>query len=728
MLMQENTCRVVTHSAQRHGPVPYASTGSLCDDTLVDVLKFRGSTHPEALVFTFRDDEGETTALTYGELDRRARVIAAAIGEHARPGDRALLVYPPGLDFVCGFFGCLYSGVLAVPTAYPRPRRPVPRLLWIAQDCMPAVVLTNSNTLRALEVAQSSPDLERARWIATDTIGGSAGERLSPRDVKPTDLAFLQYTSGSTSEPKGVMVSHANLTHNLKAICEGFDIERTGRHSQVSVFWLPAYHDMGLIGGILGPVYIGGHSILMSPASFLQQPLRWLRAISDYKAAASGGPNFAYELCVRRTTPQQRASLDLSSWQVAFCGAEPIEPETVEQFAETFAPQGFRPESFYPCYGLAECTLLAAGPLGPSRLTVKTVNRARLGKHRVVEVNADSSAAQRLVSCGQAPQGQRILIIDPSTGRCCAPNEVGEIWISGPSVAQGYWQRTDETKQTFRARVSPGDHRRYLRTGDLGFLCHGDVYVTGRLKEVIIIRGQNQYPQDLERTVQKAHPALRWGSGAAFSVEGSPEPKLVLVHEVDREHRACGFSDVVRRVRRDVTAQHGISPHAVVLIRQASLHKTTSGKTQRNLCRQAYESGTLKVLYQWTRSASDSNGHANRSRGPTPDGARHKWNGTAATETDRRMERIESWLLDWLVQRCGISRKEVDLEKPFAEYGVDSLAAVELGHELEEWLGITLTATVAWNYPTPRTLSHYLARETAGGALTNSTETNSIGD
>jgi acyl-CoA synthetase (AMP-forming)/AMP-acid ligase II/acyl carrier protein len=723
--------------------------------TLLDVLDFQVEAHPFRCAYVFCRDDGERTELTYLELARRAKAIAAELQEKLKRGDRALLVFPPGLEFLPAFFGCLYAGVLAVPATYPKPRRPMPRLAMMASDCQPAAVLTTAQTLAALEVARTAPELANLPWIAADEIADGAEAAWRRPDLSRDSLAFLQYTSGSTSDPKGVMVSHGNLLHNLEVIRHGFgvgEVEVTDS-SACGVFWLPAYHDMGLIGGILEPLYIGGPSVLMSPASFLQRPHRWLQAISEFHGAVSGAPNFAYELCVNKITPEQRAELDLSCWCIAFCGAEPIRPTTLERFAETFAPCGFRPDAFYPCYGLAESTLLASGGRGPGRPKVKTVSRAALARHQVAECDGDISDAQELVSCGQALLDQEIVIVDCETGASCPENRVGEIWIGGPSVTRGYWNHDEENAATFGGKLDERSDARFLRTGDLGFISDGQLFVTGRIKDVIIIRGRNHYPQDIERSVEDAHPALRCAGGAVFAIDGESGEQVVVVHEIDRQHRDADYDEIFRAVRREVAREHDVEVHAVVLIRQTDLARTTSGKVQRSLCRQRYLEDDLKVVAQWRTGdrresidepplATNANGHhadpascllpsascAPAAPSPLPPASplpplarpttplARPTTPLAPEEIDRLAERIETWLLDWLMRRAEVPQGELDRDKPLADYGIDSLAAVELSQELEKWLGVELTPILAWNHPTAALLARYLAGEAARAA------------
>jgi len=680
---------------------------------LLELLQFRARSNPYREAFTFLHQDEETT-ITFAELDHRARAVAAAIAEHAQPGDRALLIYPPGLEFIIGFFGCVYAGVLAVPAGYPNPRRPTSRLNAIVEDCGAAVALSTAGSITALHASRRARFPQRLRWIATDRLDLRRKDSPQLSGFAPPELAFLQYSSGSTSDPKGVLVSHRNLLHNLEMMlqAQGFAPDRDRDPARSSVFWLPPYHDAGLIGGILLPLYEGGHGILFPPTAFLQRPIRWLEVISRRRAAVSLAPNFAYELCARRAPADLPGELDLSAWELAACGAEPIRAETLDRFAATFASAGFRADSFYPCYGLAEATLFATAGRHPARPAVKTVRRSALANHRVEYAGDGGSGAQRFVGCGHAWCDQEVLIVDPQTRRRCPADHVGEIWIRGPSVAGGYWNRSEVSEQTFGARLADSGESRFLRTGDLGFISDDNLYITGRLKNVIIVRGANHYPEDIERTAGAAHRALRFDGGAAFSVPVEDQENVVVVHEVDRRTGSGDLPEVIRNLRRLVSEEHELELYAIVLIRQGGLPRTTSGKVRRDHCRQLYRSGELPVLAEWTA-------HANRVEArkaePVTNGSPAAIRpGSGAGDVDRLTEQVRVWLTDWLADRENLPAEAVDLNRPFGEYGLDSITALQLGSELEERLNIRLTPVVAWKYPTPAMLARHVAQQASG--------------
>jgi acyl-CoA synthetase (AMP-forming)/AMP-acid ligase II len=583
--------------------------------TLVEILLWRALRQPEQQIFTFLlDGEEEADNLTHAGLDERARSIAAELQSHRADGERALLLYPAGLEFIAAFFGCLYASAIAVPLPPPnlaQPQRSLPRLRAIIKDCQPSLVLTTSAILaNAAELFKQAPELRNMRWLATDEV--SSGRAMEWRDpgVTRTSLALLQYTSGSTAEPKGVMISHGNLLHNSAYIHRLFAIVPGG----VTVTWLPAFHDMGLTNGIIQPVYKGRPCYVMPAVSFLMRPMRWLQAISRYKATISGGPNFSYELCARGVTPEERETLDLSSWEVAYNGAEPIRADTMERFAAAFAACGFRPRAFHPCYGLAEATLLVSG--GSLREGMfRRIDAAAFEHNQVVEPAAEQPNLRSLVSSGHSLPDTRIVIAHPESMTACAADQVGEIWVSGPSVTEGYWNRPEDTERTCRAYLRDSGEGPFLRTGDLGFMKDGELFVTGRLKDLIIISGRNLYPQDIELTVEQSHPALRPACCAAFSVDGAREEQLIVAAEVEPRYQSGGLSPsegeasarskvrlsldveaVIRAVRRSVAEEHDVRVHKVVLLRAGRIPKTTSGKVQRRSCQASFLDGTLERL------------------------------------------------------------------------------------------------------------------------------------
>ncbi|MFP2901435.1 AMP-binding protein, partial [Corallococcus sp. 4LFB] len=663
----------------------------------MDLLRQRGADASRASGYTFLGDTGDVEASwSHAELDLYARRIAGALAGVA-PGARAVLLYPPGLDYIAGFFGCLYAGLVAVPAYPPDPsrlERTLPRLRAIIEDSRATVVLTTSFILSMKEfLTEQAPELNGLHWAATDALEPGAEHGWRPPVARPDTLAFLQYTSGSTGTPKGVMLTHGNLLHNLDAIHRSF---RASADS-VGVIWLPPYHDMGLIGGILEPLRGGFPVTLMSPLTFLRRPLVWLEAISQYRGTISGGPNFAFDLCARRIHEEDRARLDLSSWEVSFCGAEPIRTETLERFTKAFGPQGFRASSLYPCYGLAEGTLIATGVEQGRGAAALTLEGDALARSRAVRVEPGTPGSRELVGCGRAMQDQSLIIVDPEARTPRADGEVGEIWLQGPSIAQGYWQRPEQTEETFQARLAGTGEGLFLRTGDLGFVVDGELYVTGRRKDLIILRGRNHYPQDLELTAERAHPAIRPGSGAAFSVDVAGEERLVQVHEVSLRDGG-DLAPVLAAVRQALSEEHELQPHAVLLVEPGSVPKTSSGKIQRRACRESFLDGSLRVVARWKEGgALEARAEVHEDAAP----------GNTA-------ESLGAWLRARVAARLRVRPEEVSSTEPITRLGLDSLAAVELSHEIEKGLGVVLPMEVLLRGPSVAELAGRVLAHRAG--------------
>ena len=564
---------------------------------LVDSLRYWAKNCPSEPAYYLTDGEQQKIKLTYKQLDRQARAIAVQLDSLNLHGERALLLYPPGLDYVAGLLGCLYAGAIAVPAYPPRRNRNMQRIQAIADDARAKAALTVHEVLDRMDSTflDSAPHLKDLDWIATNRLPLEQADRWSMPDIRSDDLAVLQYTSGSTGEPKGVMLSHKNIMHNVALITQFFDSAR----EMIALSWLPSYHDMGLIGGFCKPLYMGRPSVLMSPMAFLQKPVRWLRAITEFEATVAGGPNFAYELCLQKIHPEHMEGLDLSKWKVAFNGAEPVRAETLKLFTERFAPIGFRQETHYPCYGMAESTLIVTGSVKADVPKICVFNGRELDSHHIVPVSEDDPTARSLVGCGRVLPDEDVVIVDPIDYARLPDDRVGEIWVSSPSVAQGYWRQSEATQQTFHAKLSDSmQGGPYLRTGDLGFLHEEHLFVTGRLKDLIIVRGVNRYPQDIERSVERASERLQAGAVGAFAVDVEGQERLIVVSEVERKRRK-DWSDVIETIRRSVALEHELSPDGIVLVRFGSIPKTSSGKIQRHACRDCFLNDGLQVVAQW---------------------------------------------------------------------------------------------------------------------------------
>ena len=558
----------------------------------VDVLGYWAAKQPDKTAYVFLAERGgEEASLTFSELDQRVSVAAGQIARQTEAGDRALLLFHAGLDFVMAFLGCLRAGVIAVPMMVPRRASSRDSSAAILADCAPRLVITN------VALCLSRPDVIENLGSAFEFLMLDAADVLE-QPVSPThprsEIGFLQYTSGSTSAPKGVMVTHRNLIENLEMIRRAFGNTQASTY----VSWVPLYHDMGLILNALETLYVGSTCVLMSPAAFMQQPIAWLRAIHQYRAEVAGAPNFAFDLCAGRIRDEQLAEIDLSCWRVAFNGAEPVRADSLTRFAAKFAGYGFDAKAFYPCYGLAEATLLVSGGRRGHGPIIRSVARDALQRHQIAQSHNEADR-HILIGCGRQLVGESIAIVDPECYKALAAAHIGEIWVSGANVAKGYWRNAVATKATFAATLSGESEGAWLRTGDLGFVDEdGELFVTGRIKDLIIIRGINHYPQDIENTVQNSHPALRRNCGAAFAALNRDQNEmLVVVQEVERTSRHhIDADDVAGAIREAVANEHEIAVGEIVLARPGAVPKTTSGKIQRSLTRALWQQGQLELL------------------------------------------------------------------------------------------------------------------------------------
>ncbi|MGB8192923.1 MAG: AMP-binding protein, partial [Chitinophagaceae bacterium] len=652
--------------------------------SLAEILYHRSLQHPHRIAYTFLLDDHTEESLTCRELHERALSTAHQLLKQARPGDRALLLYHPGLEFIVAFMGCLYAGMVAVPAYPPQSPRYLSRIVAIMNNAGAKLALTTENVLNGLLLRTKKDALPSDLvWITTDSIPSSDQHVMLPY-VSPEALAFLQYTSGSTGAPKGVMVTNANLMRNSEAIKNKFQMHE----GTTVVGWLPLYHDMGLIGNVLQPLFTGCHCVLLSHVSFLQRPMRWLEAITRYKGTASGAPDFAYSLCVDKISEEQRKSLDLSSWDLAYCGAEPVKASTIERFVKAFTPCGFSRKAFYPCYGLAEATLFVSGGIRHQPPVVLSFDADSIQQQQVKEADASAPGSRSLVSCGQAAENEIIVIADPATMRPCPPGQVGEIWLAGPSITKGYWNEPAVTNKTFHAFLdvtdNTGIHRGpYMRTGDLGFMYAKELFVTGRLKDIIIIRGRNHYPQDIEYTVENSHPVLHTGRAAAFTVEADEDQQLVIVQEINR-HYMKGFAagEVMGAIREAVAQEHGLQVQAVVLIKPSSIPKTSSGKIQRHQCKIQFAEGGLEVVHQWQlQQIPQSNQSITKNSAASK--AHFVQSLRCCTTRAERDEFLAGYVRNLVAEVLGYSGDELEEHQPLSRMGIDSLMSVRLQNQLE---------------------------------------------
>jgi acyl-CoA synthetase (AMP-forming)/AMP-acid ligase II len=565
--------------------------------SLVDLVTRRAAEQPDERAYVFLSDKGdEEAALTFDELYQRALAVAAHLHENSNPGDRALLLFGPGLDFIIAYFGCMLAGVIAVPMMLPRRNSSRDASASMVANCTPRFVMTNAQLRNARPHVVERLTGSHMQLLAVDEVGDPSRQAKRALPMPATDdVAFLQYTSGSTSDPKGVMVTHGNLIANLEMMRAANG--NTRRSTYVS--WVPLYHDMGLIANVLQSLYVGSLCVLLGAATFIQRPLSWLRAIHKYRAEVAGGPNFAFDLCAHRFRADQMQGVDLSCWKVAFNGAEPVRPHTIERFAAAFAPYGFDLRAMNPQYGLAEATVMAAAGRRLAGPVIRTVGLDAFRRNEIAAPVGEHDK-HRVIGCGRGILGQRLAIVDPHTCRRLDPDHIGEVWVSGPHVCKGYWRNSDATRAAFAGRIAgEEDNQAWLRTGDLGFMDEtGELFITGRSKDVIIVRGLNHSPQDIEHTVYNSHPALRRDCCAAFSVlTEENEEKVVVLQEVERTHRrTLEIEETEASIREAVANEHEIKLDFIVLIPPGALPKTTSGKIQRSLARRMWLENSFEPI------------------------------------------------------------------------------------------------------------------------------------
>ena len=679
------------------------------ETNFLDRLRYWAAAIPEKIAYRFIAGDGEIKTLTFAELDQQAKAVAAMLVSKGYAGKRALMMYPSGLDFVVAFFGCHYAAVTPVPAFPPRRNRNMARIGAISDDAQASVAISVTSVIKSSEKwINESPGLQRIPWLSTESVAAEfANDWVKPKSSLD-DLGLIQYTSGSTGSPKGVMLSHRNLIANCRMITRAFQTTREGSICS----WLPLYHDMGLVGGILNPMYCGTEDNLMSPVAFLTRPIRWLRAISDYGSRASGGPNFAYAWCTMKINDEDCEGLDLSSWKVAFNGAEPVSAAVMERFTEKFAPYGFSPEAFYPCYGMAETTLIVTGGSDEEAPIVRPFDKYELVEHRVLRVDENHENARKLVGCGKVLEEEEVLIVHPENHTPLPDDKIGEIWINSPSCGLGYWQREQETLETFRARLKPDNGKHYVRSGDLGFMDRGELFVTGRLKDMIIVRGANRYPQDIENTVELCHPLTRSGGAAAFSVTRWDREHLVIVCEIERSPDNDQWESVIKRIRSSVALEHDLPPDAIVLVRGHSVPKTSSGKVQRHACKRNFENGEdIHVMARWCLwEESQNTNSTQRHASAEIDGEALADSNLAPEVVQAVIEQVHSALTD--------KTQTVEIDTNILELGLDSLARLDVAQSLERAFGGKIPEQVLQDIETVREVATAIQKY-AGTKKTN---------
>lgn len=668
---------------------------SQSSNTILSKLEKWVTDKPEKKAYTFLTNGSPEVSLTYAELDNRAKAIAGEIGKTCKKGDRALLLFPSCLDFIPAFFGCLYAGVIAVPAYPPKKSRKMERLNLIIEDCEASIILSTGKTFEnSLNAFKKNEIDEKFNWIKVDNLDANSCSHFEGVEISPQDVSFLQYTSGSTGNPKGVVVTHKNLYANSELIYEAMS------HSEESVVvsWLPLFHDMGLIGGMIQSLFAGGSTIIMAPETFLLKPVRWFEAISKYKATATGAPNFAYDLCVKSIKDEDLEGMDLSSLKIVFSGAEPVLAETLDNFSNRFSHVGFDKNMYYPCYGMAETTLMVTGPGALTGYRELNCDKDKIKEHKV-EVLAKNETGKRIVGCGFSWSNHQVCIVEPNTLEKCNNGTIGEIWVKGPSVANGYWNKQDINKEVFEAFISSTNEGPYLRTGDMGVIMENELYITGRLKDVVIIRGKNHYPQDIEATVVNSHEALLENSSAVFSIEANGEEKLIVVQELKRSYtRTFDGDEIAQSVSSNVFMEHGVLAHSIVLLKPYSIPKTSSGKIQRNKCKEKFLDNELDDLYTWA--------NGNKIEANVPEEKCHT--------IDINRDYIDKWLQEKLSTLSSVNINNIDRNKPFSSYGLDSVSGLSLVGECQDLLKIEFPVSIIYDYPTIEEMSGFLWDEYRG--------------
>jgi len=616
------------------------------------------------LYLLLEDGINETARITHDEAFNKARIIAGELQKHGSKGDRVLLLFPTGLEFVVSLFACFLSGLIAVPAYPPHRKKANQRFLSILNDADPAIILTTGRIRDDINhFDRDQKLLTGKKALVYEELNFGQTENWVDPKIGKDDIALLQYTSGSTGRPRGVMVSHANIIHNSECIKRSFGFDK----SLIGMNWLPNFHDMGLIGCLIQPAYVGGMNIIIPPLKFLQQPLNWFKSISKYKATNAGGPNFAYEYCINKIDNQELSDLDLSTVSTMFCGSEPVRRKTLDQFSDKFDRASFRSQQFYPCYGLAESVLIATGGDFRAEPIYLELDTRAMEENKVVPAESGRDS-RTLTACGYPWLGMSVAIVNPESKALSPAGEIGEIWVKGPSVARGYWNDPKGTKETFQAYIADGDDGPWLRTGDLGFINEGQLFVSGRIKDLIIIRGSNFFPSDIEHSVENCHEALRQNASTAFSAEIEGEEKLIIIQEIERTHMHNFDEDeVFEAIRNAIFADHGIQPNMITLVRMGSIKKTSSGKTQRFAMRTVWANNELNVLASWEMKPEKEN---------------------VASAIGFRPEFLREWMINWMAQKLELDPGKIDADKPISAYGLDSITAVSLEHDVNKQFGI----------------------------------------
>ncbi len=636
--------------------------------TLPDILRRRAKLQKDELLYIFlADGENEKDKYSYKKLDHQAKAIAVEIQKISEKGDRVLMLFPSGMEYIVSLFGCFYSGTIAVPAYPPRRNRNFFRIQSIINNSGATIAMTTKSIFNLIDRNFADEEsLKGIKWIIFEDVNLDDEKNWNNPNLLPDDIALLQYTSGSTGAPKGVMVSHKNIVVNSEIIRKAFEYHQ---HHSLVVSWLPSFHDMGLIGCTFQPLYSGYPTVFMPPVSFLQKPENWFKAVTKYKGTSIGAPNFSYDYCTEKIAKEDLVNYNLSNLNNVFCGAEPIRKETFVNFTEKFKTSGFLKNAFYPCYGLAENTLIVTGGYNSDEPKYINIDSTFLEKNKIKILDKETENSKSFVGCGHVWNDTKVKIVNPEKFIECNNDEVGEIWVQGPSVCKGYWNNPEETERTFNAFLSDKKEGSFLRTGDLGFMYEDNLFVTGRIKDLIIIRGVNHYPHDIEHSTEKCHEALRPNSNAAFSVDIFNEERLVIVQEVERTHiRNLNAEEIFENIRKTISKEFDLQIYAISLIKTGSIFKTSSGKIQRRACKKAFLENSLNEVVSWKQEILETE--------------------ILSEEIPSDLESVQEWIINWLSRKLNIKKDLIDPEKSILSYGLDSLTAVELEQEVNTKFGI----------------------------------------
>ena len=675
--------------------------------SILNIIEERASKNPDDHGISFLNNSGEVTeSYTIGSLVEKSHQLSLNFQKFNPKGKRFLLLYNQGLDFVIAFLGVLFSRGIAVTAYPPRNKKHIPRINSIINDCDPVALLTSNNLSKKIDKWLDNQIGSDKPIIATNDLNLESSGDWKPKSYSSQDIAFLQYTSGSTSDPKGVMISHANLLHNSLCLQETFGLSR----DSCSVSWLPSFHDMGLIDGVLQPLVHGYKGYIMSPIDFIRDPALWLRCIHKYSATHCGGPNFGYDSCINSVQESDIEVVDLSRWESAYNGSEPIRHHTINNFAEKFAPFGFQMKSFYPCYGLAEATLIVSGSDLHEEPESLVVDKKSLEQNKIVQLNFGDKGGHSLVSSGYAVPDTQIKIVEPDTHFESKEGRIGEVWCKGPSVSEGYWKNLETSKEIFDAYIVPEGIKEngalnikdgpYMRTGDLGFFNGSDLYITGRYKELIILDGRNHYPQDIELTSQQSIENLRKGIASSFSIENDERECLVIIQEIPGGLiKDLDFFELSKTIFSRVVKVHETKVEDILLVKPLIIPRTSSGKIQRLLCRDMYLNKRIEYLFsykEYLQNKKESNQSSNNI------------NESRLEKSNYSYSEILDWILNKLSVISGINKNEIDPDESFNRYGVDSKNAIKLSGELETYLGQAVPPSIAYDYPSPNKLTAFL--------------------